>query len=176
MNIHSHTHSHIHTQVADQAGSLVIGVLLFLKNKKGEAVLKKMVKKSKLDFMPVICPDMDEEAFTAFLTEKDLLCMVPVPDLSSDIGKMLSDGGDVAAVLAKVNESIAPELSAASLADVLADQLMLRVFKVGARTLLFFSTQRRCATHCYSRMTHARLSDVSLCVVPFVCIHHIQTI
>jgi hypothetical protein len=116
-------------KVPEEVSPIVVGVLQFLKDKKGEVLLNKILVHSKLDVVAVIADKLEDEALDAFLIEKDLLCLKPVPDLSVDIKKALSAGSTPTDVLKLINDKIDDKLSAAVMASAVADALGAAIFK-----------------------------------------------
>lgn len=116
-------------KVPEESASILTEAFRFIKAKKSEAILLKMVEHSKLDLLPVIAKDKEGEALQQFLEDNDLLSLAPVADLSKDIAQQLEAGNSPDTVLEFVNKEIEAKLSAASLAAVAGEHLGKAIFK-----------------------------------------------
>lgn len=118
-------------KVPETAAAVVTQLLQVLLKKKKEKKLLKMVSKSKLDVLDIIAKGLEGDKLQEFLAEKELLCLVPVADVSTDVTKKLEAEGaaSVDAVLKLVNDEIDVQLSAASVVPAVSKYLFSQVFK-----------------------------------------------
>lgn len=74
------------------APAAVIGILQFLKTKKGDSAVLGMVEHSKINILDVIAKDLSRDALQKLLTDSSLLCLMPASDLDKHVSKSLSEG------------------------------------------------------------------------------------
>jgi len=78
-------------KLPSEAPETVIGVLQFLKTKKGDSAVLDMVAHSKLNILEVIAKDLPRDALEKLLTDSSLLCLMPASDLDKYVSKALTE-------------------------------------------------------------------------------------
>ena len=79
-------------KLPSDAPAAVIGILQFLKTKKGDAAVLDMVEHSKVNILDVIAKGLSRDALQKFLTDSSLLCLMPASDLDKYVTKSLTEG------------------------------------------------------------------------------------
>jgi len=114
----------------DQLPDLIIGLLLSMKNKKGLQQLKEFfTNDQKSEIFTLITQGKTDQEIENFLLDKDLMFLLPTPDLTDDIKKGLEAGKDPADLLKLINEKVTPQVSVSELAVLIAKDLFSKVFK-----------------------------------------------
>jgi len=94
--------------------------------KMDEVQFTKYVRSCDIDVLGLICGDMEEEEVKKFLTEKELLCIKPVPDLSNHVTTSLESGESPDTLLAHINKTVGP-VSVSSLGPFVMKVAMAKV-------------------------------------------------
>lgn len=112
-----------------ETAALVVEALQSLTKKNSEQIVTQIVSSSKVELFSVIAPGLTDAALEAFLTEKGLLFLLPVSDVTRQVAKSLAEGKEsVDAVLAYINKEIDVKLSAASLASTVGAASAAAIF------------------------------------------------
>jgi len=98
----------------DEVSGIVIEVLQSFKQKKGENSLLALVKDKNI--LAVIASKKVGKQLDTFLTEKDLVCLIPVPDLTDDVSKFLSEGKPPNEILSFLQSKVDSKLNLSKLA------------------------------------------------------------
>jgi len=108
--------------------NLTTEIIVSLKIKmESEAVFTDFIR-ANTDILPVICgKELEGEELEAFLTEKDLLCIKPVPDLSEHVSKALADGESSDSILAHINKTVGDTICVSNLGPVVLKSVLEKV-------------------------------------------------
>lgn len=108
---------------------LTTEVILSLKTKmESEAVFTDFIRHSGVDIFPTICgKELKGEELEAFLSEKDLLCIKPVPDLSDHVSKALANGESPDSILKHINTTVGDNICVSNLAPVVLEAALEKV-------------------------------------------------
>jgi len=124
------------------APAAVIGILQFLKTKKGEEAVLAIISHSKLNILNVIAKDLPTDALEKFLNESSLQCLMPVSDLDQHVTKSLSEGKlSPDAVLEYINKNTESKQSIASLGGAVGARIGQLIFLDAANFDLEVITQ-----------------------------------
>lgn len=89
-----------------------------LKKMGNEVVFAEFVNSAKADVLVVLCGGvLKDDALDKALTQKELFCLKPVPDLSEEIAAALAKGTPTTEILAHINKTIGETLSCSTLAS-----------------------------------------------------------
>lgn len=109
--------------------NLTTEIILSLKTKmESEAVFTDFIRHSGVDIFPTICgKELKGEELEAFLTEKDLLCIKPVPDLSEHVSKALASGDSPDSILKHINSTVGETICVSNLGPVVLKAVLDKV-------------------------------------------------
>lgn len=105
---------------------LVTKVLQATLSKMEELQFTEFVRRSGVDFLPLICGDKTDEEVEKFLTEHGLLCIKPVPDMSDHVIKSLESGESPDTLLAHINKTAGP-VSVSALGPVVIKVVVAKI-------------------------------------------------
>jgi len=110
--------------------NLITDVVLYLKNKKGLHELKtSLSKEDKAEIFACITHKKDDKTIETFLVEKDLMFLLPTPDLTDYIQDSLEKGKAPKTILKYINEQVQPKINVSDLAVPIAKDAFAKVFK-----------------------------------------------
>jgi hypothetical protein len=124
------------------APAAVIGILQFLKSKKGEEAVLAIISHSKLNILDVIAKGLSSDALEKFLSESSLLCLMPVSALDLHVAKSLNEGKlSPDAVMEYINKNTEAKQNISSLGGVVGARIGQLIFQDAAKLDLEVLTQ-----------------------------------